>query len=212
LATNAGEVLTAISALIAGLPVPLAPVQILWVNLVTDTCLVIPLGLEPGKASSMQERPRSLKSSILSMFMVSRLIIVAIAMAIVALGTYIFFSNKFDHAYGRTIAFNALVVMQWASAFAARSDYRPSFSRIKVVNIPFYIGLAIAVSLQLLALFGPLGELLHVTPVAASDLIITSVIAFVTLFAVAELHKFVGRHFFKKGDHRLVANTKPDEA
>lgn len=206
LATNAGEVLTAITALIAGLPVPLAPVQILWVNLVTDSCLVIPLGLEPGREANMKEQPRSLKSPILSKFMISRLITVASAMAIVALGCYIYFSQAFDHAYGRTIAFNALVVMQWASAFAARSDYRPSLSNLKVLNKPFYVGLSIAIVLQLLALFGPLGDLLHVSPVAMEHLIITSIIAFGGLLLVAETHKFIGRHFFNKGNHRLVVN------
>ena len=210
LATNAGEVLTAISALIAGLPLPLAPVQILWVNLVTDTCLVIPLGLEPGRKANMNERPRSLKSPILSKSMVSRLILVAVAMATVALGSYVYFSNLYSHEYGRTIAFNALVVMQWASAFAARSDYKPAFSRFKVMNAPFYFGLLIAVALQLLALFGPLGNLLHISPVAMNDLIVTSIIAFVSLTVVAETHKFIARQFFHKGDHRLVANTQPD--
>lgn len=210
LATNAGEVLTAITALVAGWPLPLAPVQILWVNLVTDTCLVIPLGLEPGKRINMKERPRSLKSPLLSRAMVSRLIIVAIAMAVVALGSYLFFSSKYDHAYGRTIAFNALVVMQWASAFAARSDYQSTFARLKVMNWPFYGGLLVAIVLQLFALFGPLGGMLHVTEVAVSDLAITSLIAFVSLLTVAEVHKFIGRRFFQKGNHRLVANTTPD--
>lgn len=210
LATNAGEVLTAIAALVAGWPVPLAPVQILWVNLVTDSCLVIPLGLEPGRVANMKERPRSPKSPILNKAMLSRLILVAISMAVVALGSYIYFATTYDHAYGRTIAFNALVVMQWASAFAARSDYKPSFSRFRVMNAPFYFGLAVAVTLQLLALFGPLGTLLHVAPVAPSDLIVTSLIAFSSLTLIIELHKFISRRFFNKGEHRLVANTAPD--
>ena len=158
----------------------------------------------------MKEQPRSLESPILSKFMVSRLITVASAMAIVAIGCYLFFASMFDHAYGRTIAFNALVVMQWASAFAARSDYRPSLANLKVLNIPFYVGLFIAITLQLLALFGPLGTLLHVTPVAMEHLVITSIIAFGGLFLVAETHKFIGRHFFNKGNHRLVANNGLD--
>lgn len=210
LATNAGEVLTAITALIVGWPLPLAPVQILWVNLATDTSMVIPLGLEPGRKANMDERPRSLKSPLLSKFMVSRLIVVAIAMAAVTLGTYWFYSNAHGHEYGRTIAFNALVVMQWASAFAARSDYSSVFARLKVMSWPFYIGLSIAITLQLFALFGPLGEMLHVIPVNINDLITTSIIAFVALLVVAELHKFIGRNFYQKGDHRLVANTTPD--
>jgi Ca2+-transporting ATPase len=210
LATNAGEVLTAVSALIAGLPLPLSPVQILWVNLATDTCMVIPIGLEPGRKMNMRELPRSLKSPLLSKFIISRLIIVAIAMAVVALGTYVFFNNKYGHDYGRTIAFNALVVMQWASALAARSDYQSVFARLRVLHWPFYVGLTAAITLQLLALFGPLGTLLHVTPVAAGDLAITTLIAFSSLLAVAEMHKFVSRRFFGKGQHRLVVNATPD--
>lgn len=209
LATNAGEVLTAVSALIAGLPLPLSPVQILWVNLATDTCMVIPIGLEPGRKMNMREYPRSLKSPLLSKFIISRLIIVAIAMAVVALGTYAFFNNKYGHEYGRTIAFNALVVMQWASAFAARSDYQSVFARLKVMHWPFYVGFSVAIILQILALFGPLGTLLHVTPVAMNDLIITTLIAFSSLLAVAEIHKFVSRRFFNKGQHRLVVNATP---
>lgn len=210
LATNAGEVLTAVAALVAGLPLPLSPVQILWVNLVTDTSMVIPIGLEPSRKINMQERPRSLKSTLLSKAMVSRLIIVAIAMAVVALSSYVFFSNKYGHDYGRTIAFNVLVVMQWASAFAARSDYQSVFARLKVMSWPFYIGLIVAAILQLFALFGPLGTMLHVTPVAMNDLIATSLIAFLSLLAVTEIHKFIGRRFFGKGEHRLVVNTTPD--
>ncbi len=210
LATNAGEVLTAISALVAGLPLPLSPVQILWVNLATDTCMVIPIGLEPGRKMNMLEQPRSLKSPLLSRTIISRLIIVAIAMAVVALGTYVFFSNRYDHEYGRTIAFNALVVMQWASAFAARSDYQSVIARLKVMSWPFYAGLTVAILLQLFALFGPLGNMLHVTPVALSDLAITSLIAFTSLLAVAEIHKFISRHFLGKGQHRLVVNATSD--
>jgi len=210
LATNAGEVLTAVGALVAGLPLPLSPVQLLWVNLATDTSMVIPLGLEPRRKTNMREQPRSLKSSLLSKAMVSRLVIVAAAMAAVALGTYVFFSGKFGHEYGRTLAFNALVVMQWASAFSARSDYQSFIQRLKVMNWPFYIGLAIAVILQLLALFGPLSTMLHITPVASGDLITTSLIAFISLLAVAETHKLISRHVFGKGDHRLVAKTAPD--
>lgn len=205
LATNAGEVLTAVSALVGGWPVPLAPVQILWVNLATDTCMVIPLGLEPGKAANMYERPRSLKSSILSRFMVSRIILVAIVMASIALGLFIAFSNLYDHAYGRTIAFNALVVMQWASAFTARSDYESTFSRLKVLNGKFYIGLAIAVIMQALAIFGPLGSFLHVTPVSHYDLLTTSLLALSVPIIAVEVHKYIGRHYFGKGSPKAVA-------
>lgn len=208
LATNAGEALTAIGALLAGMPVPLAPVQILWVNLVTDTCMVIPLGLEPGKATNMREQPRQINAPILSRFMISRLVFVALTMAGIALGLYAFYSSRYGHDYGRTIAFNALVVMQWASALTARSDYQSLFSRLKVMNGKFYAGLAIAITLQVLALFGPLGLMLHVTSIAIGDMVITGLLAFSAPILLTELHKFIGRRFYHKGSPRQVAKLE----
>ena len=89
--------------------------------------------------------------------------------------------------------------MQWSNAFNARSDYESLFRRLRVFNGKFYIGLAIAITLQMLAVFGPLQDLLHVTPVDIRDLIITGIIAFIIPIALSELHKFIGRRFFHKG-------------
>ncbi|MNL29295.1 hypothetical protein D3C87_1509750 [compost metagenome] len=69
-------------------------------------------------------------------------------------------------------------------------------------NGKFYIGLAIAVTLQMLAVFGPLQGVLHVTPVAIGDLIITGVIAFIVPILLSEIHKFIGRRYFHKGSRR----------
>lgn len=196
LSTNAGEVLTALGALLIGLPVPLAPVQILWVNLVTDSSMVIPLGLEPGEKNNMTKRPNKPGAPILGKFLISRMILVAITIAALTVGLYAYYSYHIDHAYAQTVAFSALVVMQWANALNARSDDESIFSRLRVLNKSFYVGLTIGVSFQALALFSPLGDLLHVAPVAIGDLVIASAIAFVIPIFVVEMHKFIGRRFF----------------
>jgi len=196
LATSGGEVLTMIASLAIGLPLPLVPVQILWVNLVTDTAMVIPLGLEPGEKTVMSQKPKKPSEPILSKFLVTRLIMVASLMAILTLTVYTIFSNMHDHNYGQTIAFSCLVVMQWANAFNMRSIDESVFTRLRVFNGKFYAGLAIAVTLQMLALFGPLGEIVHVTPVANADLFITGVVSFIAPIAAVEIHKFIGRRFF----------------
>ena len=196
LSTNTGEVLTTLGALIVGLPVPLVPVQILWINLVTDTSMVIPLGLEPGEKANMTAKPKRPDAPILSKFIVSRMVLIAFTMAILTLTTYALFSSTHDHEYARTIAFNTLVVIQWSSAFCARSDSESLFTHIRIFNGKFYIGLTIAVTLQLLALFGPLGELLHVSHVEMSDLATTSLIAFIIPIILTEIHKFIGRRYF----------------
>jgi len=206
LATNAGEVLTLLGALVVGLPVPLAPIQILWVNLVTDTAMVIPLGLEPGSKDVMKQRPKHPKAPILGKFMISRIVLLALTMAAVILGIYAYFSSRYGHEYAETIAFSSLVVIQWASAFVARSDNQPVWSRLKVVNRPFYIGLAVAIILQLLVIFGPLGSALQITSVAIGDLVITSVIAFVIPIVVIELHKYIGRRFYGRGFHSKASH------
>lgn len=193
LATNTGEVLTTLAALVIGMPVPFAPVQILWVNLVTDTALVIPLGLEPGEKTHMTDKPKRPDAPILGKYLISRMILIALAMAGLTMTLYILFSNWHGNDYGRTIAFNALVVMQWASALSARSDTESLFVRARVFNGKLLAGLSIAIILQLLVLFGPLGAVLHVSPVATSDLIVTSIIAFVALLVLTEIHKLIGR-------------------
>ncbi len=196
LSTNLGEVLTMMGALLVGLPVPLVPVQILWVNLVTDTALVIPLGLEPGERAHLTRRPTQPDAPLLGKLLVSRMALLALAMAVVTLGLYAFFSGQYGHDYGSTIAFTALVVMQWGSALCARSDDESVFRRIRTISWPFYIGLAVAVSMQLLALFGPLGGLLHVAPVAIGDLVVVAVFAFSVPIALSEIHKYIGRRFY----------------
>ncbi|MDN5275837.1 MAG: pacL2 [Candidatus Saccharibacteria bacterium] len=197
LSTNTGEALTMVGALALGMPVPLAPVQILWINLVTDTAMVIPLGLEPGEKDVMNRGPVRPSSPILSWYMIGRIVLVAVTMAIVALFFYAHFAALYGHAYGQTIAFSALAVMQWANAFNARSTYESVFSRLKTWNGPFYAGLAAAVLLQLLALFGPLSGVLHISPVSASDLLVTTAGSFALLILIVEVHKSIGRRLFK---------------
>lgn len=192
LSTSTGEVMVMIGALVIGMPLPLVPVQILWINLVTDTSMVIPLGLEPGERDSMRQKPKAPDAPILDRFLIGRMVLVASTMAVLTLSLYAIFSAQYGHDYGRTIAFSALVVMQWANAFCSRSENESLFSRLRVMNGKFYVGLAIGASLQALAIFGPLGPLLHITPVAIGDLIITGVIAFTVPIAVSEAHKLLG--------------------
>lgn len=203
LSTNLGEVLVSMGALILGMPIPLLPVQILWVNLVTDTSLVIPLGLEPGEKRNMLRGPQKPTAPLLSKFMISRIALISTTMAGLTLWMYISFSDLYGTDYGRTIAFCALVVMQWATALCIRSDYEPLLFRLRKFNKPFMIGLTIAIGLQVLALTGPLGQFLHITEVATADLVRTGLIAFFVPIVLIELHKIVGRRFFKKGSHPL---------
>ena len=198
LATNIGEVIVTVGALIIGMPMPLAPIQILWINLVTDTTMVIPLGLEPGEKMVMKRKPAKPNAPILGKYMTSRIILMAVVMAALALGLYLYYSASHSTAYGQTIVFIALVAVQWANAFNARSTYDSLFTRIRVWHTPFWIGLAIAISMQALAVFGPLQGALHVHEVALSDMAFATLLAFVVAVIPVEIHKFIGRRFVRK--------------
>lgn len=199
LATNIGEVMVTLGALIVGMPMPLAPIQILWINLVTDTTMVIPLGLEPGEKSVMKRKPIDPKAPILGKYIISRIILMAASMAALSLGLYAYFSSQYGTAYGQTIVFVALVAVQWANAFNARSTYDSLFTRIRVWHAPFWIGITIAVTMQFLALFGPLQGALHVHTVAISDIFWVTLLAFAVAVVPVEIHKFIGRRLLRSG-------------
>jgi len=189
LATNLGEVLVSLGALAAGLPLPFTPIQILWINLVTDSCLVIPLGMEPADKAIMKEAPLRANAPLLARRDILRTVTLAVAMAIVTLGIYVVMSHSNSSAYAGTLAFNAIVVMQWASAFGFRSDKDWAFARLAVHSPAFSIGLAISVGLQLMTLFTAFGGLLSITTTTVGDLFLTSCIAFVIPIVVLELFK-----------------------
>lgn len=204
LSTNAGEVIVALGALVAGMPIALLPVQILWVNLVTDSLMVIPLGLEPGEKRNMNKPPQSPKSPLLSKFMISRIVVIAATMGIITLLVYSKYLATDGVEYARSVALHVLVVMQWSSALCARSDYESIIFRIRRFNKPFYIGLAIAIILQFLTIFGPLGQALQVIHLEITDAIIVGLIALFGPIIVIEIHKFIGRHFFNKGSKKVA--------
>ncbi len=196
--TNIGEVLTTLGALVMGMPAPLLPIQILWINLVTDSALVIPLGLEPGEKTNMLRPPRSPSAPVLSRFIVTRIILMAVTMAATVLALYLIFYKHNGITYANTIAFSALVVIQWSSALCARSTYESLFKRIRIWSGGFMVGMSIAVAIQVLAMFGPLQTVLHIAYVNYLDLLVTGAIAFVVPVVVSELHKLVGRRLLHK--------------
>ena len=193
LATNTGLIITMLGSLIIGVPLPLLPIQILWINLITDTVLVIPLGLEPAEQDLMHQKPSPSNAPIITKSMLARMVIVSSAMGIVGLAIYIYFLTNYDYAYAQTITFSALVVMQWANAINSRSDYRSILSKLKILNKPFAVGLFVAILLQILALIGPLKGILGITGVDVFNLLTSSALAFVAIILVTEIHKFIGR-------------------
>jgi len=204
LTTTVGAVSTIMLALIAGLPLPVVAVQILWINLVTDTIFAIPLGLEPAEEDVMARKPRAAKQPILDRHILIRIGLVALTMASVTLLSFMYMLERYDLVYAQTVAFAVLVVAQWANAINARSEFNSFVKRLRAVNVPIYVGAVMAVFLQGLVMFGPLAGALHVVPVSIIELIIAAGIGFVAVIVVAELHKwYCRRTMFGENTHTL---------
>lgn len=194
LSTTLGEILTMIGALLVGLPLPVTAIQILWINLVTDTALVIPLGLEPPEEDHMKRPPRHPKAPILDRVILTRICLVGAAMAAMTLAVFgALIHEGYSLEYAQTIAFMMLVAAQWMNAFNARSERLSAIRRARIPNYKLLAGLSIAVLLQLLVMFGPLKEIFGIQAVSSTHLAIGALGVVIAVYTAVELHKLYYR-------------------
>lgn len=192
LSTSLGEILTMVGALIIGLPLPITAIQILWINLVTDTAMVLPLGLEPEEDNCMKKLPRRPNEPLLSRILITRILLISFVMAtVVLIAVYVMILEGRDIGYIQTVAFLMLIVAQWTNAFNARSEFKIKFGKKRKTNYGMIVGLSIAVILQSLAMFGPLATVLDVHAVPINVLLISSGMMAISVFMASEIHKII---------------------
>lgn len=165
LASNVGEILVMLFAMLMAMPLPLVPVQILWVNLVTDGLPAMALGLDQPEEDVMKRRPRSPKEGVfargLGFKIISRGLLIGIVTLIGFMVTYQ--NNPENLVYGQTIAFTTLVMAQLIHVFDCRCN-DSIFDRNPFENI--YLLLAVLSSIVLLLIviyWEPLQPIFHTT-------------------------------------------------
>lgn len=194
ISTSLGEVLTMIGALLFNLPLPVTAIQILWINLVTDTAMVLPLGLEPEEEGHMKRPPRHPKDPLLSRVLLFRVGLISVTMALVTLiVVHVLKGRGHTTSYIQTVAFITLIAAQWMNAFNARSEYFSSFGRIRKINYGLLIGFTVAIGLQALVMFGPLRPLFNIQAVPISTLLTAIGVVMVAILAISEIHKLMIR-------------------
>ncbi|WP_068774554.1 calcium-translocating P-type ATPase, SERCA-type [Paenibacillus sp. FJAT-26967] len=152
LASNVGEILTMFLAMMAGLPMPLIPIQILWVNLVTDGLPAMALGVDPAEKDLMQHKPRSAKENIFARRLGWKIISRGFLIGICTLGAFwlVLRQNPGDAEHlvkAQSVAFATLVMAQLIHVFDCRSS-RSIFHRNPFQNK--YLVLAVLSSLVLM--------------------------------------------------------------
>jgi len=189
LSTNSGEVLSMTGALILGGHQLVLPIQILWINLVTDTLILVPIGLEPAEQYFMKSKPEPKNSPILQSSLIGRIVVIAVTMATITLSIYFISLQLFTQEQANTLAFNALIVMQWANAISVRGIHEGLFHRLRVRHPIFWCAIGAALLLHIFTLFGPLASFVQIAPVDPLALILTSAVSFVIPIIVVQLHK-----------------------
>lgn len=170
LSSNFGEIVAIAVNIALGAPLILLPVQILWMNLVTDGMTAVALGLEPAERGVMNRPPHSPDEPLLSR---------AAMMMILGIGTYIglgtlyLFQQTLDSGSmvkAHTMAFTGIIILEKMNVFNFRSLKEPMV-KLGLFSNPYVLAAwALTVGLQVLAVyFPPLQELLHTTALDWAD-------------------------------------------
>ena len=173
LSCNSGEIWVMFIGPFLGMPLPLLPLQILWMNLVTDGLPALALGLEPAEEDTMRRPPYPPSESLFSRGMGRDIIWTGLVMGTVSLGAGYFYWQA-GRADWQTMVFTVLTLSQMSLALASRSE-RNSFFHIGLFSNRAMIGaVALTFALQLGVIYLPfLQRLFETYPLTLTDLLLS---------------------------------------
>ncbi len=130
LACNVGEILIIFGAMLFGMPIPLRPVHLLWLNLVSDGAPALALGMEKGDPDTMKHAPRPPKEPVINRDMAIGIGVIALVDAIAILTVFYLGQQRYPGHFeaAQTIAFVTLCISELVRAFTARSEYHSVFA------------------------------------------------------------------------------------
>ena len=193
LAGNAGELLVMLGAAVAGLPLPLLPIQLLWINLVTDGLPALALVVDPVDPDVLTHPPRRPEEPMLGQPEWTTVALTGLLQAGVTLGVFAWVLRGEGVAEARNMAFTTLVFGELFRAFAARSRTRlfwevGAFSNLRLLGV-----VAFSAALQLAMHHVPLAqEIFGLLPVSLRDCLLSLALGLVPV-TLLELGKLVGR-------------------
>lgn len=195
LSCNIGEVLTMFLAALLGLPIPLLPVQILWVNLVTDGLPAMALGIDPNDPNSMRRPPRHPKESVFSRGLIKKIVGRGIQIGLSTLFVFsVVYYSQNDLALARTAAFATLVYCQMFHVFDCRSETYTIFELGFTSNKYLLAAVAFSTSMQLAVMYIPLlSSIFSTVPLSLSEWALVLTVSGWTLILNAFKHVLFGR-------------------
>lgn len=193
LSSNVGELFVMLAGPFLGMPLPLLPLQILWVNLVTDGLPGVALAEEPGERGVMKRPPFHPQESVFSRGIGAQIIWVGVLLGLVSLAIGFIYWSSDPNGPWQTMVFTTLVLAQMGNALATRSSRDSTFTIGLLSNRLMVIAVTMGFLLQLILLYVPFFQGIFKTePLTALDLLV-ALAASSVVFIIIELYKWVLR-------------------
>jgi Ca2+-transporting ATPase len=196
LTCNSAEIWTIFLAPLLGMPIPLMPVHILWINLVTDGLPGLALASEKAESDVMQRPPRPSGESVFAGGIAFHILWVGLLMAALTLGVQSWAIGR-ENTHWQTMVFTVLALSQLGHALAVRSERTFLYRQGLLSNLPLIGSVLLTCVLQIAVIYVPvLNPVFHTQPLTAMELLVCVALAAV-LFHAVEMEKWIR----KKTEH-----------
>lgn len=188
IATNIGEIVTIFLGLILGLESPLLAIQLLWVNLVTDSFPAIALGLEPPEKDIMDKKPRNPRKGIFADGLWNKIVVEGIMIGMLTLLAFSIGNKFYGIEVGRTMAFVSLGILELVHSFNIRSEgsiFNMNICENKYLIGVFLLGTLLQVSVVIIPSVAKVFELI---PLTTTQWLYTTVISLLPII-IMEIQK-----------------------
>lgn len=199
LSTNFGELLALLLSVAFIGQAPLLALQIIWVNLATDSACGIPLGLEPKHGNELLQPPRHPRVGLLYPGLIMRIIFMATLMGFGILLVFNWAQSRMSLEAARTLAFCTMVVFEWFRSFNARSDEETVFKVGILRNRWLLLTVFIAILMQIVVVYVPFMQVAFGTVPIGIELWGVAVLAGGCMFVIEELRKVFFPRLFSAG-------------
>lgn len=194
LSCNIGEILIIFLSILFNLPIPLLPIQLLWLNLITDSFPALALGVEKGESDIMEISPRDPNEPILDKNMITGISVQSIAITLATMLAYLWGLKHYgtnDLIIPRTIAFTTLISAELIRAFSSRSETHTLFEIGFFTNRTLIYAILVSFSLLLVVLYiPPIQKIFKTYPIGFKDWSIVLRFCIIPIIA-GELNKLI---------------------
>lgn len=193
LTSNGGEIWTIFLAPLAGLPIPLIPIHILWINLVTDGLPGLAFAAEPAEDDILKRPPRKTDESIFANGVGLHILWVGLLMGAVCLGVQAYMTHIGNPKW-QTMVFTVLCISQMGHAMAIRSDWKSLFQQGVFSNKQLVGAVLLTLALQMAVIYVPfLQEIFRTQALTLEELLICVGLSSIVFWAV-EVEKWIKRN------------------